>query len=237
MLVLGLDTATRSASIGLVEGERIIGEYNLTVDQVHSKRLMPMIDRLINECNHSIHDVEGIAVSCGPGSFTGLRIGMATAKGLAYALKVPLVGVSTLKALCWNCAPSTGLLCPVVDARMKEFYTALYRWKDGNLEAVVHDTVMSKEDVHDLLDSASGEMIVVADAAVQDALSIQENIHKDVLFAPFSNVFPRGASVAALGHKGLQQDDVDGLLTLQPAYIRRSQAEILYDQKRRHDPS
>ena len=233
MLVLGMDTATRTASIGLVEENRIVGEFSLQVDRVHSKKLMPMVDQLLEAAGVEATQIEAIAVSAGPGSFTGLRIGMATAKGLAYALSVPLTGVSTLAGLCYNCIPADALLCPILDARMSEFYTALYRWENEQLVPVIEDSVMRREKLIQMLAGEEGPKIVVADQALESNLNLNEAFSGSILYAPPHQALPRGVSIALLGYKQIENGAGDSLLSLQPAYLRRSQAEILYGQKGR----
>ncbi|HSR10897.1 MAG TPA: tRNA (adenosine(37)-N6)-threonylcarbamoyltransferase complex dimerization subunit type 1 TsaB, partial [Thermodesulfobacteriota bacterium] len=141
MIVLALETATLAGSVALVDagdgetGRRIIGENTLSNPETHSARLMPGIDRLLKEASLTIRDIGGIAVSIGPGSFTGLRIGVATAKGLAYALGIPVAGVPTLDALAATRPFSPDPVCPVLDARKKEVYAALFRCNGaGGLE-------------------------------------------------------------------------------------------------------
>ena len=228
-----MDTATRTASIGLVEENRIVGEFSLQVDRVHSKKLMPMVDQLLEAAGVEATKIEAIAVSAGPGSFTGLRIGMATAKGLAYALSVPLIGVSTLAGLCYNCIPADALLCPILDARMSEFYTALYRWENGQLVPVIEDSVMRREKLIQMLAGEEGPKIVVADQALESNLNLNEAFSGSILYAPPHQALPRGVSIALLGYKQIENGAGDSLLSLQPAYLRRSQAEILYGQKGR----
>ena len=233
MLVLGLDTATPTASIGLIDGHSVIGEYSLRVERVHSKRLMPMVDGLLKEANLRIQDVRGIAVSAGPGSFTGLRIGMAAAKGLAYALSVPLVGVSTLEALSFNCVPTMHLLCPILDARMSELYSALYRWQDSRLVSVVSDSVMTKGTLAGMLDSIETNTVLIADHNLLERLELKEKVSGDFSYAPLHQCYPRGVSVALLGLQKLNDGFPDSLYSLQPTYLRRSQAEIMHDNKKK----
>jgi len=233
MLVLGIDTATKTASIGLIDGDRMIGEYNLQVERVHSKRLMPMIDEVLRESGHSVRSLQAVVVSAGPGSFTGLRIGMAAAKGLAYALSVPLLGVSTLAALSLNCVPNPNLLCPVLDARMSEYYTALYRWENHRLTAVVQDSVMSKESFYEMLGSIDSKTVLIGPRPMLATMGLNDLPPGTIDYAPFHQCYPRGVSVATIGLRQLEDGAESALYTLQPKYLRRSQAEILYDNKKK----
>lgn len=127
MRVLGLDSATLVAGVAVVDEKRVIMEGFLQTRRVHSERLLPLLDTWLREAELKLEHLDGIAVTSGPGSFTGLRIGISTAKGLAQVLGIPLVGVPTLDALALNLAGSAGLVCPILDARKGEIYTALYR--------------------------------------------------------------------------------------------------------------
>ena len=231
MLVLGIDTATRTASIGLTDQERIVGEFSLQVERVHSKRLMPMVDQLLTSAGLDVNQVEGIAVSAGPGSFTGLRIGMATAKGLAYALSIPLVGVSTLSGLCFNCGPVEGLVCPILDARMNQYYTGLYEWQDGRPTPIIQDGVVNRQELVQMLEQDSRLKVIVAEQDLDSTLGLKERFPQMIRHAPDHLVYPRGSSIAVLGFRKINSGAEDALLSLQPTYLRRSQAEILFDRK------
>ncbi len=232
MLILGMDTATRTASIGLTEKQKLIGEFSLHVDKVHSKKLMPMLDQLLFAAGLDASDIDAIAVSAGPGSFTGLRIGMATAKGLAYALGVPLIGISTLAGLSYNCAGTDGLLCPILDARMSEFYTALYQWHHGALIPVREDAVMDRNELVHMLSQEGEKKLIIADPTLVEKLNLDGiPSASSIEYAPAHQVNPRGAAIALLGEEKLSRGADDSILTLQPSYLRRSQAEILYGQK------
>lgn len=127
MKLLGIETSTRTGSVAIVEGEEIIAEYTLKSKETHTARLMPAIDHILKDTHLTIHQMDAVAVSLGPGSFTGLRIGLATAKGLCLALRKPLVGILTLDALAHNICYSSHIICPLLDARKGEVYAALYR--------------------------------------------------------------------------------------------------------------
>jgi tRNA threonylcarbamoyladenosine biosynthesis protein TsaB len=234
MLILGMDTATRTASIGLIENHHLIGEFSLQVDKVHSKKLMPMVDQLLTDAGLDVNSIGGVAVSAGPGSFTGLRIGMAAAKGLAYALHVPIAGVSTLAGLSYNCVPARVLICPILDARMHEYYTALYQWQNERLVSVKPDAVMDREELIQMLAAVDGEKIIIGDASLETKLKLNETFSKGIEYAPAHQVSPRGASIALLGEKQIECGENDSILSLQPTYLRRSQAEILFGQKGRN---
>ena len=130
MIILAADTSTKIGSVALVEDESPIAEYTLNVSETHSARLMPTIDRVLKDCGMQIAEVDALAVAIGPGSFTGLRIGLATFKGLALAAEKRLVAVPTLDALAASLAFSQHMVCPILDARMGEVYAEFYRIRD-----------------------------------------------------------------------------------------------------------
>ncbi len=132
MRVLGIDTSTTFGSIGLIEEGRVVAECLLDAPITHSERLLTAIEGILQQSRRAVWEVDGWAVSLGPGSFTGLRIGLSTAKGLAYATGKPILGIPTLDALASQVGPTPYLVCPMLDARKKEVYTALYRYDESD---------------------------------------------------------------------------------------------------------
>ena len=132
MKVLGIDTSTSCGSVGLIDDEEVISDYLLNIPVTHSERLLGAIEFVLREARCPIGEIDGWAISLGPGSFTGLRIGVSTVKGLAFATGKPVAGVSTLDVLASQIAPTSYLICPILDARKKEVYTAFYRYGEGS---------------------------------------------------------------------------------------------------------
>lgn len=233
MRVLGLDTATMAASAAVVEDGNWVAEFTLHTEKVHSRRLMPLLAAMLEESGLAIGDIDGIAVSAGPGSFTGLRIGMTAAKGLAYALNKPIVRISTLAALAFNLTYASGLVCPILDARMQEVYTAVYRTGGGEPESVLAPAAMP---VDALLANITGQderVVFLGDAISKYRDAITDRLGAQAVWAPPHLSLPRAASVAELGRRRLLRNDSDDCFTVQPYYLRRSQAEILMEAKRR----
>ena len=133
MRILALDTATTSCSTAIVDNGVVRAELSTVNNQTHSKHLMTMIDTVCAMSGVEIEAIDGFAVTLGPGSFTGLRIGISTIKGLAWSLKKPVVGISSLEVLAWQCTPVSHLICPLLDARKHEVYGCRYRYSDGEL--------------------------------------------------------------------------------------------------------
>jgi len=204
--------------------EKIIGEHTLNLPGTHSARLMPAIDQLFQEASRSIADLQGIALSLGPGSFTGLRIGVSTVKGLAYALKVPVAGVPTLDALAQNLSFAASLVCPVLDARKKEVYAALFSGDGaGRLVKISEDWVLTPE----VLCSRINEPVIFLGSGVEVYQDFfQKKLGPQALFAPPELSLPRAVSVARLSLPHFKSGRTLDLFSFTPTYIRRSEAEL-----------
>ena len=240
MLLLAVETSTSTGSVALVEAPspegtsgafRIVGETTLNLSETHSSRLMPAIDRLLRETSRSIQTVQGIAVGLGPGSFTGLRIAVSTVKGLAFSLRVPVVGVPTLDALAHNIPFASALVCPVLDARKKEVYAALFRGDgEGQLRRIGETWVLSPED---LCSRIPERAILVGSGAEVYRETFREKLASRALFAPPEFSFPRASSVARLSLPSFHNGQTMDVMTFTPIYVRRSEAEIHWERKER----
>ncbi|MGI9953486.1 tRNA (adenosine(37)-N6)-threonylcarbamoyltransferase complex dimerization subunit type 1 TsaB [Moorellaceae bacterium AZ2] len=225
MLVLGIETSTSVVSVALVDAQKLLAEVYLDSKQHHSRRLLPVISSLLKEAGIKIKDLAGIAVALGPGSFTGLRIGLATAKGLAHAGGKPLVGIPTLDALALNAAGVGGLICPVLVARRQEVYAAVYRWQEGRLCCLAsHQAVNPSSWVAQL--ASYGEPVYFLGDAVMPYRKVWQELGNKAVFLPPENALPRAAQIARQGQKRLSRDQVDDLFQLKPLYLRPSAAEL-----------
>ncbi len=241
MLILAVETSTLAGSVALVETppggggfrerETILGETTLTTPETHSARLMPAIDRLLRETSHTIHQVQGIALGLGPGSFTGLRIAVSTVKGLAYSLGVPVVGVPTLDVLANNVPYASTQVCPVLDARKKEVYGALFRGNgEGQLAKLNEEWVLSPED---LCLRVAEKTLFLGNALDTYGELFREKLGSRALFAPPELCAPRAAVVARLGAPGFKEGRTLDLFSFTPLYVRRSEAEMNFPAKDR----
>jgi len=239
MLILAIEASTPTASIALVEaplnepgamgGERILGETALHTVETHSARLMPSLDRLLQETSLSIRQVQGIALALGPGSFTGLRIAVSTVKGLAYSLKVPVVGVPTLDALAQNVRFASLQVCPVLDARKKEVYAALFQGNgEGDLKKITEDWVLSPQE---LCSRVEEKTIFLGNGVEAYGELFQENLGPLALLAPRELCLPRAVNVARLSLSRFKEGQTLDVFSFTPIYIRRSEAEIRYEAK------
>ena len=237
MLILAIETSTNTASIALWQTaekeksppaqEKIIGELTLNLCGNHSATLMPGIDQLLKETKLQIEQVQGIALALGPGSFTGLRIGVATVKGLAYALKVPVVGVSTLDVLAQNVCYACKLVCPVLDARKKEVYAALYRGDgSGCLTKINADMVVAPEE---LSKQIKEEVIFLGNGVEVYGEIWQKQLGAKAFFAPPEFSHPRAVQVARLSLPKFHNGQFLNLFSFGPLYLRRSEAEVNWE--------
>lgn len=222
MLILGMDTAASGCGVALAAGETLLVEYVERVGRTHSARLMPLVEAALAAAGRGRADLEGIAVTVGPGSYTGLRIGLATAKALAFGLGVPVAGVGTLEALAYGAGPRAGLVCPLLDARRGRVYTALYRWEGDGLREVEAPRLVDAADwfagLHgrDVLFTGDGVAVHGPAAVVPGAR------------ASFALPFAAGvrpAAVAAVGFRRLAQGLGGGPESLAPLYLGAAQAE------------
>jgi tRNA threonylcarbamoyladenosine biosynthesis protein TsaB len=214
--VLAVETSTLAGGVAVLDGDRVLGEYVLDVRATHSERLMPAIDRLLRDAGWAPADLEGIAVAVGPGSFTGLRIGLSAVKGMALALDIPVAAVPTLDALAALLPHAALPVCPVLDARKNEVYCCLYRW-DGR--------AMQREwDYLALAPATLASRIVEPVILLGDAAPSIEN--PLALVAPPPQRLPSPACVGWLGLARLRARQVVAASDLVPIYLRPSEAEL-----------
>jgi tRNA threonylcarbamoyladenosine biosynthesis protein TsaB len=229
MKILGIDTSTRCGSVGLIHDQEVISEYHLNIPLTHSGRLLSAIDHLLKESGCPMEELDGWAISLGPGSFTGLRIGVSTVKGLAYATRKPVAGVSSLDVLASQISPTPYLICPILDARKGEVYTALYRYDKANFLNRRSDYQAMRPE--DLVKKIKEKVIFVGDGIKTYGDYLKHSLFSFALFPnPFLHL-PHGSAVARLGsellHKGVFLD----VEAFTPIYIRPSEAEIQWQEK------
>lgn len=224
MLILALDTSTQSASVALLDDSEILCEININLGVNHSVIVLPAIHDLCRISHIEIGNIDLFACTRGPGSFTGLRVGISTVKGIALATGKPVVGVSTLDALAYNLVNSEMLVCPMLDARKNQVYTALYRTKPDNiLEIKEHERVV---DVRDFLSNIDDKTLFVGDGAMKHARLIHDSLPDKSFFASPAHQGVRAVTVGLLGEKKYKKGDLLNHDDLTPAYLRLSEAEI-----------
>ena len=226
-LILSIDTATPCSSVALTLGTRqdgrVVAAFSLTGKVTHSRRLLSVIDLLMVETARTWQEIDGIAISLGPGSFTGLRIGMATAKGLAAAAGKVLIGISTLDALASKCV-SDKLICAVLDARKKEVYAAFYRLGDDGLVARVSEQAVLQP--QELAAQVTEPVIMVGDGALVYGDFFRTLLGERVMLAPAQLHEPSAASLGLLAGEKLLRGELLDLAEGVPTYIRSSDAEL-----------
>ncbi|HLC42938.1 MAG TPA: tRNA (adenosine(37)-N6)-threonylcarbamoyltransferase complex dimerization subunit type 1 TsaB [Methylomirabilota bacterium] len=223
MRVLALDTSTQVGTVSILDQDALIAEYTLNLRSTHSERLMPMIDRLLVDTGFALAGLDGLAVAVGPGSFTGLRIGISTAKGLALAADLPIAPIPTLDALASTLPLAAFPVCPILDAKKGEVYTSLYERRGDELERCWEYLAISFEE---LVDRVRTDVIFVGDAVQPFRHLLSERLGEQAHFAPLARQLPTAAAVAELGMKLLAAGNgvaPDGVV---PLYIRSSEAEL-----------
>ena len=231
MIILGIDTSTKFCNLGLIEDENILIEYTINgLKKKHSSILLSAIKDLLKTMDLKLEKINGIAVSIGPGSFTGLRIGLGVAKGLSYACSLPLLGIPTLDAMAFPLKEIPYLICPILESKKDEIYDVVFQGGDS-----LHRVMDYKcEDIQSLLVRLSPlkeEIIFLGDGIKKYRDIIKEKIGKDALFIDSQINLSMAANVAFLGLNKLKKGEEDDISILTPFYLRKSEAEIVWEKK------
>ena len=235
MKILGLDSSGLVAGVAVVEDNVLLAEYATNYKKTHSQTLLPMLDELRSMIELDMDTIDAIAIASGPGSFTGLRIGSATAKGLGLALKKPLVEVPTLEGLAWNLWGTSRLVCPLMDARRNQVYAAAYEFvpegESYRLESVIPQNPMDIVELMIKLNEIGREVIFLGDGVPVYHTLIRQHIKVPFSFAPASDNRQRAACVATLGQVYFAAGKTVDAGEHKPEYLRKSQAEREQDAK------
>lgn len=225
MRVLALDSSGLVASVAVLEDDTILAEYTVNYKKTHSQTLLPMLDVIVKMIDLDLNTVDAIAVAAGPGSFTGLRIGSATAKGLGLTLNKPLIPVPTVDALAYNLYDSKGLICPIMDARRNQVYTGIYSFENGTMQVQMQQDAMGIQELIELLNEKGQAVTFLGDGVPVYRKVIEENCKVPYQFAPAHVNKQRAAAVGALGMLYYKEGKVETAAEHQPEYLRVSQAE------------
>jgi tRNA threonylcarbamoyladenosine biosynthesis protein TsaB len=229
MKVLAIETSTMLGGVAIMdERQGFVAEIRLNVKATHSERLMAVIREALKRSSLDIGEIDLFAISIGPGSFTGLRIGLSTVKGLAFATGKPVAAVPTLEALAWNFPFSPYPVCTMLNARKKEVYAAVFRWKDGAFERVLRE--LSVETV-ELLKTLKGPVVFTGEGALLYRDAITAALGDDALYAAPQYMTPSPSNVAHIGLLKARSGELSDPLSLVPIYIRKSEAEIKHLEK------
>ncbi len=224
MLILAFESSAKAASVALLQDGTLLAEYFQNSGQTHSQTLTKMAEDILNNCGLTPDDVSAVAVAAGPGSFTGVRIGVAAAKGFCWGRELPCVGVSTLEAMAVDKAHLKGVICPAMDARRSQVYNALFQSDGENLTRLTEDRAISLDELKTELKKIENEKFLVGDGAVLCYNTLREEI-PDLTLLPEHQRFQRAGGVALAAWPLVQAGKMESAAALQPNYLRLSQAE------------
>ena len=224
MLLLAFETSAKAASVALFDGTRLLGEQYQNTGLTHSQTLMVMAQELLSQCEKTPQDVEAVAVANGPGSFTGVRIGVAAAKGFTWGAELPLYGVSTLEAMALGLGMYDGIVCPVMDARRSQVYIALFRMEQGKCVRLTEDRAIALEDLGKELLELDQPVYLVGDGSTLCYARLSPE--NDKLVAPAEHrMHQRAVGVGLAALEAMARGEDGKAETLVPNYLRLSQAE------------
>ncbi|WP_282926032.1 tRNA (adenosine(37)-N6)-threonylcarbamoyltransferase complex dimerization subunit type 1 TsaB [Helcococcus kunzii] len=221
MKILSIDTSTMMSSITIMEDNRIIGDYNISQEETHSEMLIPLLKRAVDDLKISLDEIDLFAVASGPGSFTGLRIGMASIKAIAQVFDKPIVGVSTLEAMAFSILNNDSIIS-LIDARGKRYYTGMYKWQDNKLVKEFEEILKESELFEIIKQKNSVTLVGEAIDVLSDEIKNYENVR---LSHPGLNN-GIGRNLCVIAKERFENNDLDNYFDLTPSYLRKSQAEI-----------
>lgn len=225
MKLLALDSSGLVASVAVLEDDSLLAEYTVNYKKTHSQTLLPMLDTIAQMIELDLNNLDAIAIAAGPGSFTGLRIGSATAKGLGLALNKPLIAVPTVDALAYNLFDTDKLICPIMDARRAQVYTGIYRFEDHKLIPLENQMAISVKELAEKLNTVGQEVIFLGDGVSVYRQLLDELLTVPHTYAPAHVNKQRAAAVGALGALYYKEGKFVDAAAHQPEYLRKSQAE------------
>jgi len=227
LIILGIESATETASCAVLSEEKLFGEYSLNTGKTHSENLLSLVDNLIVETEVELKDISGIAITRGPGSYTGLRIGIAIAKSMSQTLNIPILSISTLESLAYNLPYSENIINPILDARSNRIYTGVYKWENGEVKEVEEDTATNIEDQIIFLKKQNyrKKIIFIGDGATKHKEILKDEFgDKCIISDNYINLL-RASSSAQAGMKKLKKDNTCSWENFNPVYLRKTQAE------------
>lgn len=225
MKILALDSSGLVAGVAVICDDNLLGEYTINYKKTHSQTLLPMLEEVARMIELDLNEIDAIAVAGGPGSFTGLRIGSATAKGLGLALNKPIISVPTVDALAYNLVGHRDYVCPLMDARRSQTYTGLYRFKGNDMETIRSQCVVSIDEITEYINEQGMPVVFLGDGVPVFREYLTENLTVPYSFAPAHVNKQRAGAVAALGMQYFEAGRFGGAAEHAPEYLRLSQAE------------
>ena len=224
MLILAFETSAKAASVALVENGKLLGESYQNTGLTHSQTLMVMAEDLLKQCGKTVNDITAVAVAEGPGSFTGVRIGVAAAKGFAWGRQIPCYGISTLEAMALSLGTYEGHVCACMDARRSQVYNALFYVNQGKLERFSEDRAIALSDLKNDLEHIDGPIFLVGDGAALTHKTLSGDI-PELILPPEHRLHQRAVGVALLAEQKAAAGESGDGNALAPNYLRLSQAE------------
>lgn len=225
MKILAIDSSGLVATVAVLEDDELIAEYTINYKKTHSETLLPMLDEIKSMTDLDMSTIEVIAVAKGPGSFTGLRIGSATVKGLAYALNIPVAAVPTVDAMSMNLWGTDKLVCPIMDARRNQVYTGLYQFVNGEHQTVMEQDALAVEDLCEKLNETGREVIILGDGVPVYKEQIDSLLTVKHSYAPANLNRQKASSLGVLAYKYIKEGKLESADEHKPEYLRLSQAE------------
>ena len=232
MKILGIDTSSMAASVAVIEDNKLICEYTINTKKTHSQKLMPMIENMLGLSDLNVREIDAIAVCEGPGSFTGLRIGMATAKAIAHVNDIPVIGVNSLEALAANMNLCDKKICSILDAQRNQVYTGRYQYEGTKLVEIKEIGIQQIDELLEELAQSGEQWILVGEAVYKYEDKIREISNIEIPVAS-NNVTKAGSLCSVAKVKFDEGKDIFDCYTVNPLYIRKSQAEEQYEEKQR----
>ena len=224
MLTLAFETSAKAASVALMDGEKLLGESYQNTGLTHSQTLLSMAEDLLKSCGYTPQQIQAVAVAAGPGSFTGVRIGVAAAKGFAWGAELPCCGVSTLEAMALNLGVHKGFVLPVMDARRNQVYTATFYAEDGKLTRKTRDRAISLGELKEEIKNLSESVFLVGDGSILCYNALKEEV-PNLICPPEHRMHQRAAGVGLAADRMLAAGETCDAGALTPNYLRLSQAE------------
>lgn len=231
MKVLAVDTSARVAAVAVMEDDTLLGEYVLNHKMTHSERVLPMVKDVMDSLEIKPEDIDVYAASSGPGSFTGLRIGITTIKAIAYAVQKPVVSVPTLDALAYNVPMTDALVCPIMDARNNQVYTSMYKWENGSQVSIMDYVGIPVSELVNIIEGKNNKVVFVGDGVDVHRKYLKEQLADKCEFAPGNLKLQRASSVAQLALMKAKKGEVESAFDMAPFYLRKSQAEREYERR------
>lgn len=226
MIILAIDSSASSGSVALLEDNQLIAEFTICVKRTHAEKLLPSIKILIDNTGIKKEDIDGFALTIGPGSFTGLRIGLATIKGFAWSLNKPVVGISTIEAMAMNIPFADKPVCPILDARKKELYAGIYKFRDASKSLATCLMADSAINPNDLLKKIDEPTIFLGEGLKVYGDFIKTALKEMAIIAP-THLWPiKASNVGLLAFDRFKSGNVEKPENINPNYLRQSEAEI-----------